>query len=71
MAGIVRQAYKKKVPDGKMVLINTGFVSVIKKPVTMREKLPIETASPLIRVGNISLTITQTIGPYENAKLAT
>ena len=71
MAGIVKPAYRKKVPEGKMVSINTGFVSVMKKPVTMSEKLPIETASPLIRVGNISLTMTQTIGPYENAKLAT
>ena len=71
MAGSVNPAYKKKVPDGKMVLIKTGFVSVIKKPVTMSEKLPIETARPLIRVGNISLIMTQTIGPYENAKLAT
>ena len=71
MAGIVNAAYKKNVPDGKMVLIIIGFVNVMKKPVTIREKLPIETASPLMRVGKISLMITQTIGPYENAKLAT
>ena len=71
MAGSVNPAYKKNVPEGNMVLINTGFVRVIKKPVTMSEKLPIETASPLMRVGKISLIITQTIGPKENAKLAT
>jgi hypothetical protein len=29
----------------------------------MSEKLPIETASPLMRVGNISLMMTHTIGP--------
>ena len=63
MAGSVSAAYKKNVPDGRMVLINTGFVSVMKKPVTIREKLPIETAIPLIRVGKISLIITHTIGP--------
>ena len=62
MAGIVSPAYKKNVPPGEIVLIKTGLVSVIKKPVTMSEKLPIETARPLIRVGKISLMITQTIG---------
>ncbi len=68
---MVNTAYRKKVPEGVIDSINTGLVSVMKNPVSMREKLPIETASPLIRVGKISLIITQVIGPYENAKLAT
>lgn len=71
MAGSVNKAYSKKVPDGIIFSINIGFVSVMKKPVTINEKLPIETAKPRIRVGNISLITTHTIGPKEKAKLAT
>ena len=71
MAGRVNPAYKKKVPDGMIDSINTGLVRVMRKPVTISEKLPMETANPLMRVGKISLMMTQTMGPYEKAKLAT
>lgn len=50
-------------PEGKIDLINTGFVRVMKKPVTISEKLPMDTANPLMRVGKISEIITHTIGP--------
>ena len=71
IAGKVNAAYKKKVPDGIIISKNIGLVSVMIKPVTINEKLPIETANPLMFVGKISLMITHTIGPYEKAKLAT
>ena len=71
MAGRVNPAYKKKVPEGLIDSINTGLVRVIKKPVTIREKEPMETARPRMRVGKISLMMTQVMGPYEKAKLAT
>lgn len=63
MAGRVNPAYKKKVPEAWIDSSSTGLVRVIKKPVTIREKLPMEAASPLIRVGKISLMMTQVIGP--------
>ena len=71
IAGSVSIAYRKKVPDGIIVLIKIGLVSVMKNPVVISEKLPMDTANPLIRVGKISLIMTHTIGPNEKAKLAT
>ena len=58
IAGSVNAPYRKNVPAGLIVSMNIGLVNVMKNPVTIKDRLPILTARPLIFVGNISLMIT-------------